>query len=104
MGLSGYIEETIEENHETIISAIPFQNILMRLRSAHILTSDQVKKFRQYHNNEDAAFDCIEILKSMHDGNFFQFCKILKESQIENVRNLGQFLQNTAIEKGKSYG
>ena len=104
MGLSGYIKDTIEENNETIITAIPFQNILMRLRSAHILSSDEAKKLRQYNNNEEAGFEFIEILKSKDDKYYFQFCKILKESQIENVQNVGHFLENTAIGKDQYYG
>lgn len=104
MVLSKFINIAIEENYETIIDVVPFPNILMRLRSNHILTSDQYDNLRRNHNREDLGFDCIQILKAKNDNDFFQFCKILKDSQIENVQNFGQFLKDEAIAKRYSHG
>ena len=104
MVLSKFINIAIEENYETIIDVVPFPNILMRLRSNDILTSDQYDNLRKNDNREDLGFDCIEILKSKKDDDFFQFCKILKDSQIQNVQDFGQFLEDEAIAKRHSHG
>lgn len=104
MGLSNYIDQVIEQNYSTIVSDVPFKDILVDFKIAHILSSDEVKQLFQYQTHKNAAFGFMEILKSRNDADFFQFCKILKESEIANVQNLGLNLETAAAEKAQAHG
>lgn len=93
MGLSKYIIDIIELNHAIIVSDIPFKDLLVDFRSAHILTSTEVKQLQKYDDHKTAGFEFLEILKSRDDKKFFAFCEILKSSYIDSIKIVGQNLE-----------
>lgn len=104
MGLTQDILEIIEQNYATINSDIPFKDILIDLRCAHILSDDEVEELQQCRNNKTTGFEFIRILKSRNDKDFFNFCQILQDSQIANVQNLGFELEKEANQKLQAQG
>lgn len=104
MGLSNYIDEIIEQDYAIIVSEVPFKDILIDLRSTHVLSSGEVNRLRRCQDHKDAGFEFMEILKSRKDQDFFQFCQILENSKIVSVQRLGRKLKAAANEKGKVHG
>lgn len=104
MDLSGNYNDIIEKKYKAIISKVPFKDILIDLRSDHILTSTEVKRLQKYDDHKQAGFEILEILQSRSGTDFFKFCDILKSSNIENVQNLGIELENAANKKRQNDG
>ena len=107
MGLSRYIDEIIQQYYATIVCDVPFDDILIDLRSAHILSNDEVNRLQQGQNHQDVGFEFLEILKSKNDQDFFRFCNILEDNEIAKVQSLGLNLVIAANKKiqlhSKSY-
>ena len=104
MGLSKHIKETLEENYSTIISDVPFTDILLNLRCVKVLSDQEVSRLKKCFDNKETGFEFICILQTRSDKNFFDFCDTLKDSQIENVQNLGLELETKANEKNQIHG
>lgn len=104
MGVSDGIDDIIEQNYAAIISDIPFKDILIVSRGAHILTDKEVDRLYKCDCHEQAGCEYLKILKSRSDSDFFKFCDILKSSEVANVQNLGLILEKAANGKAQAHG
>lgn len=96
--------DVIEKYYKDIISTVPFKDILIDLRSVHVLTDPEVERLQKCSNDKDAGFSVLTILKSRSGEDFFRFCKILKDSDIEHIQNLGKTLEKAANKKSQDSG
>ncbi|EDV20298.1 uncharacterized protein TRIADDRAFT_61232 [Trichoplax adhaerens] len=97
MVLSQYITDVINKNRRIISNDVPLLDLIYDLNSEMIISDDELVKLRdKCDNNKQRAFEFIQLLKSRNDENFFQFCSILKEAQVQHVQNIGQKLENEA--------
>ena len=104
MGLSNYIKKVIEQNRKSILSDVPFQDILIHSNSVQILTTDEVKRLKRCDDHKNAGFEYLEILNSRDDNDFYKFCEILKENESKHIQNIGVQLENAAIQKKEAQG
>ena len=79
MDSSHNINDIIEDNYGNIISSVPFKDILIDLRSVHILTTAEVKRLQKCNDNKEAGFEILEILKTRSSADFIKFCDVLKK-------------------------
>ncbi|EDV19574.1 uncharacterized protein TRIADDRAFT_61940 [Trichoplax adhaerens] len=94
MVLSKKIENVIDKEYQLIINDIPLADYLYDLRSIGLISDDEVIKLRDdCKNNKERVFEFLKILKSRSDENFFQFCCILKESQVRHIQDIGKALE-----------
>ena len=104
MGLSEPIKETLHQKNKTIISDVPFKDILVDLRCDEVLSDQEVVRLKKCCNNKETGFEFMNILQTRSDEDFFDFCKILKDSQIKNVKNLGLELEMMAKKSNQAHG
>ncbi|RDD35935.1 hypothetical protein TrispH2_012017, partial [Trichoplax sp. H2] len=97
MVVSRAIKGVIDQNYSEIIKSVPLVDILYDLRGVQILSNEEVKKLRDdCKTDKERAFEFLTVLESRSDDNFYQFCCLLKESDICNVRKLGKRLEKEA--------
>ena len=104
MGLSNNIENILDQNYKAIVNDVPFLDILVDLRIESVLSDAEVTQLRQCGDNRYAGFEFVKILKSRSDAEFFKFCKVLKDTTIENVQCLGRTLENSAGDRSQAQG
>lgn len=104
MGLSKDILEIIEQNKSEIITDIPFRDILPKFHIANILSTDEYTRLLSHENDQNMGILFMEILKSRNDNDFCEFCNILKNTEIRNVKGLGRSLEVLAHEKIQARG
>ncbi|RDD35947.1 hypothetical protein TrispH2_012117 [Trichoplax sp. H2] len=94
MVLSKYITDIIDKEYPQILSDVPLVDIVFDLRSIGLISDDEVEKLKDgCQSNKERIFHFIKILKSRSNDNYFQFCCILKDSQVTNIQNLGRKLE-----------
>ena len=96
MVLSENIIKIIDQNEKVILSDVPFKDLLVDFKSAHILTYDEVKLLQKCSSNKETGLEFLEILKKRNNRLFFEFCEILKSSTVESIQEVGKNLQNIA--------
>ncbi|RDD35823.1 hypothetical protein TrispH2_012096 [Trichoplax sp. H2] len=94
MVLSKYITNVIDKEYPQILSDVPLVDIVFDLRSIGLISDDEVDKLKDgCQSKKERIFHFIKILKSRSDDNYFQFCCILKDSQVTHIKNLGRKLE-----------
>ncbi|EDV18923.1 uncharacterized protein TRIADDRAFT_62617 [Trichoplax adhaerens] len=94
MVLSKYITDIIDKEYPQILSDVPLVDIVFDLRSIGLISDDEVDKLKDgCQSNKERIFHFIKILKSRSDDNYFQFCCILKDSQVTHIQDLGRKLE-----------
>ncbi|RDD35813.1 hypothetical protein TrispH2_012049, partial [Trichoplax sp. H2] len=97
MVVSRAIKGVIDQNYLEIIKSVPLVDILYDLRGVQILSNEEVVKLKDdSKTDKERAFEFLKVLESRSDDNFYQFCCLLKESDICNVRELGERLEKEA--------
>ena len=104
MDSSHNINHIIEDNYTTIISSVPFKDILIDLRGVHILTTAEVKRLQKCNDNKETGFEILEILKTRSVADFIKFCNILKDNEIRIIQTLGLTLENAARKLKQAHG
>ncbi|EDV19027.1 uncharacterized protein TRIADDRAFT_62524 [Trichoplax adhaerens] len=96
MVVSRAIKGVIEKNYLEISRSVPLVHILYALRGVQILSNEEVEKLRDDCKTDDErAFEFLKVLESRSDNNFYQFCCLLRESNIRNVRKLERAASST---------
>ena len=76
---------------------MPTGELLLDFRVAHILSDDAVNKLMKYDTDKERTFRFVQILKTLDDNDFYQFCNILQKHRVLAVHRLGLKLYNEAV-------
>lgn len=97
MRLNLNINGALERNAERFLKIIPIRELLSSLKFKGILSSRQVEEIKQLYITDDMNHYLLNVLLNhREDADFYTFCQILEENNVNAVKRFAVKLQNDA--------